>query len=640
MNSKILSAFIIGILLISVGFCGCTNNNANKEDVEPVQNITVKSLNESIKISWPQNSEVNYYKIYKNGEYIANTSKIKFIDSNVEFGTTYTYRISPVSNGEEGKKSEPIYGELKDTQPPSQIENLKIQEKTQSIQINWGKASDNIKIDHYNIYRNGEFYKKVKDKTFLDKNLNTSKNYIYEVSAVDIAGNEGKESKPVAGTPKEPAKFTFSNLNLTPKEVKPGNPVTISTEIRNTGETEGERKVKLYINEKLQKTKSVNLSKNEKTNVEFTVEKEEEDTYTVRIGNLEKEFVVEKQKAGTNAIQVNTDSLEGYSHFVSYSPYTIKFKIDKSESEINKDLNDYKLLVDVQEYPRGNVIEYWTKDISTAETDPVIKMDVNLSNSSLEGRYYYSGSLIPDDKGVDSLESSDFNFLHETDPFKITEEGLEESEHPDALEEIDQDRYSREVVEGMYKLNFSGVTEGTEWSFGYVIYKSAYIEYKNKPRGRSREEYVTFSRTEGTADTFAEILNEKANELGFEGRTKVEFVIDVVQSLPYVSDEISTGFDDYTNFPLETLAKAEADCEDTSILLASLLESDPFNYDMILIRLPKHMAVGIKGGEDVYGIYYELNNEKYYFIETTAMGWGIGDMPESLKDEEATLIQV
>ncbi|MDD3365417.1 MAG: stalk domain-containing protein, partial [Syntrophomonas sp.] len=48
-------------------------------------------------------------------------------------------------------------------------------------------------------------------------------------------------------------------------------------------------------------------------------------------------------------------------------------------------------------------------------------------------------------------------------------------------------------------------------------------------------------------------------------------VIAFVQSFTYISDSASTGFDEYPRYPLETLFTREGDCEDTSILIATLI---------------------------------------------------------------------
>ncbi|PSQ30775.1 hypothetical protein BRD20_06090 [Halobacteriales archaeon SW_8_65_20] len=112
-----------------------------------------------------------------------------------------------------------------------------------------------------------------------------------------------------------------------------------------------------------------------------------------------------------------------------------------------------------------------------------------------------------------------------------------------------------------------------------------------------------------------------------------------MQALPYVSDDVSRDFDDYTKFIIETLPELSGDCEDTAILLAAVLSADTFGYDMILIQPPGHMAVGIYE-TDPQGYYWELDGRKYSYIETTGAGWGIGDLPDEYVDTDAYLYQV
>ena len=62
-------------------------------------------------------------------------------------------------------------------------------------------------------------------------------------------------------------------------------------------------------------------------------------------------------------------------------------------------------------------------------------------------------------------------------------------------------------------------------------------------------------------------------------------------------------------------------------------------YDMILIEPPEHMAAGVYG-DDLPGYYWEVDERKYYYIETTGTGWEVGELPEVYQDEKATTYQV
>ena len=110
---------------------------------------------------------------------------------------------------------------------------------------------------------------------------------------------------------------------------------------------------------------------------------------------------------------------------------------------------------------------------------------------------------------------------------------------------------------------------------------------------------------------------------------QLNYLISFVQSLPYTVDKETTLADEYPRYPVETLFDRGGDCEDTSILVATL--PDNMGYDVALLHLKddQHMAVGIVLPSG-YGTYYGYNSKRYYYIETTGEGWGIGDFPPKL----------
>jgi hypothetical protein len=61
------------------------------------------------------------------------------------------------------------------------------------------------------------------------------------------------------------------------------------------------------------------------------------------------------------------------------------------------------------------------------------------------------------------------------------------------------------------------------------------------------------------------------------------------------------------------------------------------NYDIILISPPDHMAVGVNVNAD--GSYWEYNGNRYYYLETTGEGWGIGEYPDDF-GESANLYEL
>jgi len=96
----------------------------------------------------------------------------------------------------------------------------------------------------------------------------------------------------VGVSPPSPAQFTITGLDITPQQVPPGQPVTVSAQVTNTGDSEGSYTVNLTINGQVEQTKTVTLAPEAMETVTFTVTKETPGSYTVSIGDLTEEFTV------------------------------------------------------------------------------------------------------------------------------------------------------------------------------------------------------------------------------------------------------------------------------------------------------------------------------------------------------------
>ena len=121
-------------------------------------------------------------------------------------------------------------------------------------------------------------------------------------------------------------------------------------------------------------------------------------------------------------------------------------------------------------------------------------------------------------------------------------------------------------------------------------------------------------------------------------KARVSFVLAFIQSLPYTSDSVTSGHDEYPRFPLETLVDNGGDCEDTAILFATLTLI--MGYGTVYINPPEHYAVGILGEEGLPGYYFTYKDKRYYYCETTGDGWAIGDIPSEYQDVKATIYEI
>ncbi len=103
----------------------------------------------------------------------------------------------------------------------------------------------------------------------------------------------------------------------------------------------------------------------------------------------------------------------------------------------------------------------------------------------------------------------------------------------------------------------------------------------------------------------------------------INFIASFVQSIEYKNDDPENASYEYPRYPLETLKEQRGDCEDKAILTAALL--DNLRYNVSLLRLPSHMAVGVQLNETIPGYSYYIN--QYYFLETTALHMTLGRVP-------------
>lgn len=345
----------------------------------------------------------------------------------------------------------------------------------------------------------------------------------------------------------------------------------------------------------------------------------------------------------TNTIQADNGPLVGFSHHpVEYSAEHATVRV-YGDSLDNNYRSGAELMALVVGYPESSqadkVFSYHRSSTFTPPSWGDTTMAVNFDSTvNANGPFFYTFLLVPSGTDYSSIDGNNTDFLCETDRLRIRNGSLSRSRHPDEPRDDSTRRYSRQSAEGCYVLNFSGTTFSRNWDVGFLVFKHRYIEEINGQRYRDRRYYVYEALDDGFADEFGHILNDEAEANGITGdREKVEFLINFVQNLPYIPDDVSTGYDDYTKRHVETIIDGGGDCEDSAIMLASLLLSEPFNYGTALLILPgaEHAALGVKGGDNIDGYYYENDGTRYYYIETTGRGWSVGEIPDEFRNEQA-----
>jgi hypothetical protein len=192
---------------------------------------------------------------------------------------------------------------------------------------------------------------------------------------------------------------------------------------------------------------------------------------------------------------------------------------------------------------------------------------------------------------------------------------------------------------------FSWDYDGKHWNWNLSIPAALYDAYKSVPVStRTHSGPAGYGYLTTTHDSYVEMLAQKLNEttteLGYNSYDQVSFVLAFVQSLPYTSDNVTEGYNEYPRFPIETLVDGGGDCEDTSILFATITLI--MGYGTVYINPTNHYAVGILG-DNLKGTYWEYpqtSGQKYYYCETTGDGFKIGQIPETYSGVSAYIYPI
>jgi len=130
---------------------------------------------------------------------------------------------------------------------------------------------------------------------------------------------------------------------------------------------------------------------------------------------------------------------------------------------------------------------------------------------------------------------------------------------------------------------------GSQWTWDVCVPRALYYNYKGKPRtsiwdedthnfNYSYDQYVLDPLDDPYLGALAVKVKETQN--GDYYRTLESLLYLVQAAIKYKLDPENQGFDDYPQYPLETLVEEAGDCEDTAILYASLVR--PLGYGALI----------------------------------------------------------
>ncbi len=196
----------------------------------------------------------------------------------------------------------------------------------------------------------------------------------------------------------------------------------------------------------------------------------------------------------------------------------------------------------------------------------------------------------------------------------------------------------KSMESGKSSRTYSWNYDGYRWHLTLLLDDELYGVYKSRTRQRDYDLFASDPYDDPLVKSIAKTLLSLSGDYGLEESKVPGLCISFVQSLNYSSDLLSAGYDQYPRFPYETLYDSGGDCEDTSILSVAILQE--MGYDVALLELPEHMALGIRCDSGTEGRSFEYGGKQYYYLETTGSDWRIGEMPEEYQDHPVRVIPV
>lgn len=181
-------------------------------------------------------------------------------------------------------------------------------------------------------------------------------------------------------------------------------------------------------------------------------------------------------------------------------------------------------------------------------------------------------------------------------------------------------RNTRQTIGRRYVWNFKGKH--------YTVLMTIDLERYNSYSGKERHDIPKLVEEGRTTigNLTREFQRTFKQHRGWSRQDHVDFVLSFVQSLPYTLDDVTTGYDEFRRYAIETLIEGGGDCEDTTILVAAILRG--LGKSTALIFTPGHIALGVSG--NFTGTSLTYNGTKYYYCETTGTGWTVGTLPASV----------
>jgi spore coat protein H len=211
---SVVLAVVLAVATLLSGIAGATTT---KTVAPTTSTFTLKQTNNtttSITMTWTDSRTIAGtagYTVFRNGVNIAQKLTVKtYTDKSLKPGAKYSYAVKAVGTNGISLRSTSVLvmttRSLPDTIAPTVPQGLTaLAVGEQTIALKWNAATDNVKVNGYDVFRNGVRLVSVPANVlqYGDKGLESGKTYNYAVRAIDSAKNMSALSKPLVVTTKK-----------------------------------------------------------------------------------------------------------------------------------------------------------------------------------------------------------------------------------------------------------------------------------------------------------------------------------------------------------------------------------------------------------------------------------------------------
>jgi len=263
----------------------------------------------------------------------------------------------------------------------------------------------------------------------------------------------------------------------------------------------------------------------------------------------------------------------------------------------------------------------------------------------------YDHNLILEDDIIDISDSSGKTLMTNFDKIEntISNNGLSVGSQGKLWYNITTSEEA-EIPEEVYDRTYSWRFNNKYWEFSQKVPVDIYESYVNSivnrmPQGVGNFAMVNFVTSDDkVVQNVADKLNSFAEEENYNQVDTANFILKFVQkNVLYASDNITKNEVEYWRYPVETLVDKKGDCEDSSVLFASIMDSLGYDTALLFYVLEDdvgHLAVGIHLEGDHGGYAEDKDGKRYYYCETTNSVNILGEIPPHINEEPEKIIPI